>query len=210
MNNYVITIARQYGSGGRTIGEMLAKQLGISYYDKEIIQMASDESGIDLGLFGKVEAGISVKNSLFNKNGKTGKYTGEIHSPDSKKFISDENIFSYQAKVVKDLLEKESFVIVGRCVNHIFNDDPRALRVFVHAPWEYRIEKSRAKISGSTADIEKFLLKDDKRKDEYYSRFVGGHWADARNYDLCINSGNLGFEKSVQLILREMELRGLK
>ncbi|MDO4519275.1 MAG: cytidylate kinase-like family protein [Eubacteriales bacterium] len=207
MSNYVITIARQYGSGGRTIGEMLSKQLGISYYDKQIIQMASDESGIDLSLFGKVESGISVKSSLF---GKTAKYTGEVHSPDSKKFISDENIFNYQAKVVKDLLEKESFVIVGRCVNHIFKDDPRALRVFVHAPWEYRIEKSREKVSGTTEDIEKFLLKDDKRKEEYYNRFVGGRWADARNYDLCINSAKLGFDKSVELILREMELMGLK
>ena len=121
MENVVISIARQYGSGGRTVGEMLAKKLGISYYDKQIIRMASDESGIDLSLFGKVEDGAKVKPSLFNK---TGLYKGELIQPDSREFISDENIFNYQAKIVRDLAEKESFVIVGRCVNYVLRDRP--------------------------------------------------------------------------------------
>ena len=93
----VISIARQYGSGGRTVGKMLAEKLGISFYDKEIIRMASDESGIDLGLFGKVEGGNKIKPSLFNKSSL---YRGKLVQPDSKEFISDENIFSYQAKVI--------------------------------------------------------------------------------------------------------------
>ena len=139
MENVVISIARQYGSGGRTVGEMLAKKLGISYYDKQIIRMASDESGIDLSLFGKVEDGAKVKPSLFNK---TGLYKGELIQPDSREFISDENIFNYQAKIVRDLAEKESFVIVGRCVNYVLRDRPNTLRVFIHAPWEYRVEQA--------------------------------------------------------------------
>ena len=89
----VISIARQYGSGGRTVGKMLAEKLGISFYDKEIIRMASDESGIDLGLFGKVEGGNKIKPSLFNKSSL---YRGKLVQPDSKEFISDENIFNYQ------------------------------------------------------------------------------------------------------------------
>ena len=90
MENFVITIARQYGSGGRTVGKMLAEKLGVSFYDKQIIQMASDESGIDVKLFGQVEEGSSVKASLFNK---TGLYKGDLIAPDQKGFVSDENIF---------------------------------------------------------------------------------------------------------------------
>jgi cytidylate kinase len=202
MDYTVITIARQYGSGGRTIGEMLAKKMGIAYYDKEIIRMASDESGIDLSLFGKVEGGISVKPSLFNK---TGIYKGDLIQPDSREFISDENLFNYQAKIVRDLAEKESFVIVGRCVNAVLKDRPNTLRVFIHAPWDYRIEQASAKISGTREDVEKFLQKDDKRKQDYYKRFIGGVWNDATNYDLCLNSGKLGFEKCVEAI--EAQLR---
>lgn len=203
MENVVISIARQYGSGGRTVGEMLAKKLGISYYDKQIIRMASDESGIDLSLFGKVEDGAKVKPSLFNK---TGLYKGELIQPDSREFISDENIFNYQAKIVRDLAEKESFVIVGRCVNYVLRDRPNTLRVFIHAPWEYRVEQASQKISGSREDVEKFLLKDDKRKNDYYRKFAGGVWNDATNYDLCLNSSKLGFEKCVEAIEAQLKI----
>ena len=207
MENFVITIARQYGSGGRTVGQMLAKRLGVPFYGKEIIQMASDESGIDVKLFGQVEEGAKVKASLFNK---TGLYKGALIAPDQKGFISDENIFNYQAKVVNDLAEKEPYVIVGRCVNYVFRDRPNTLRVFIHAPWEFRVEKSREKISGGDEEIEKFLRKDDKRKQDYYRKFAGGDWSDATNYDLCLNSGKLGFEKCVDAILAQMNDMGIK
>ena len=207
MENFVITIARQYGSGGRTVGKMLAEKLGVSFYDKQIIQMASDESGIDVKLFGQVEEGKKVKSSLFNK---TGLYKGELIPPSDKDFISDENLFNYQAKVAADLAEKESCVIVGRCVNYVFKDRPNTLRVFVHAPWEFRLEQSRAKVSGTDEEIEKFLLKDDKRKQDYYRRFAGGDWSDATNYDLCLNAGKLGFEKCVEAIMAQMKVMGMK
>ena len=204
MEHFVITIARQYGSGRRTVGEMLAKKLGISYYDKQIIHMASDESGIDVSLFGKVEEGNSVKkNSLFNR---TGLYKGDLIPPDSKEFISDENLFNYQAKVIHDLAEKESFVVIGRCVNYVLKDRPNTLRVFVHAPWEFRVEQAMTKISGTREEVEKFLLKDDKRKQDYYRRFAGGVWNDATNYDLCLNCGKLGFDKCVEAIEAQMNI----
>ena len=207
MDHVVITIARQYGSGGRTVGKMLAERLGISFYDKQIIHMASDESGIDVNLFGKIEAGDKIKTSLFGN--KSSIYKGDLVRPGSRDFISDENLFNYQAKVVTDLADKESCVIVGRCVNYVFKDRPNTLRVFVHAPWDFRVEKSRGKISGGDEEIEKFLRKDDKRKQEYYRRFAGGDWSDATNYDLCLNAGKLGFEKCVEAILAQMEVMGI-
>ena len=89
MDHVVITIARQYGSGGRTVGKMLAERLGISFYDKQIIHMASDESGIDVNLFGKIEAGDKIKSSLFGN--KSSIYKGDLVLPGNKDFISDEN-----------------------------------------------------------------------------------------------------------------------
>ena len=143
MDHVVITIARQYGSGGRTVGKMLAERLGISFYDKQIIHMASDESGIDVNLFGKIEAGDKIKTSLFGN--KSSIYKGDLVRPGNKDFISDENLFNYQAKVVNDLAQKESYVIVGRCVNYVFKNRPNTLRVFVHAPWEFRVEQASQK-----------------------------------------------------------------
>ena len=102
MDNFVITIARQYGSGGRTIGEELAKKLGISYYDKDIIRMASDESGIRQELFGRADENVSTKQRFFAKSGL---YKGELIPPQSKDFTSDENLFNYQAKVIRQLAE---------------------------------------------------------------------------------------------------------
>lgn len=207
MENVVITIARQYGSGGHTVGEMLAEKMGVAFYDKQIIRMASDESGIDLSLFGKVEGGVSVKPSLFSK---TGLYKGDLIRPGSKEFISDENIFNYQAKVIKDLADKESLVVIGRCVNYVFKDRPNTLRVFIHAPWEFRVEQASKKVSGSREEVEKFLQKDDKRKQDYYRRFAGGVWNDATNYDLCLNSGKLGFEKCVEAIEAQLRIMQAK
>ena len=205
MDNFVITIARQYGSGGRTIGEMLAKKLGISYYDKDIIRMASEDSGIHEELFGRVDEYSSAKPPLF---GKTGIYTGELIPPQSKDFTSDENLFNYQAKIIRHLAETESCVIIGRCSNYILKDYPNVLSVFIHASWDFRMEKAAEKLSKSPKEIEKFLQKDDKRKFEFCRRFTGKEWTDATNYDLCLDSSKLGYEKCIEEI--EYRLNALK
>ena len=164
MENCVITIAREYGSGGRTIGERLAQKLSIPYYDKNIIRMASEDSGIHETLFGRVDEYTSAKPPLF---GKTGIYKGELFPPQSKEFTSDENLFNYQAKIIRELAAKESCVIIGRCSNMVLNreDYPHVLRVFVHASWEFRLEEAAKKLNKSRREIEKFIQKDDKRKE---------------------------------------------
>ena len=112
MNNVVITIARQYGSGGRTIGEMLAKKLNVHYYDKELMKLASDDSGINEALF--VNADEKVKSTkLFHIAKK--EYHGELIPPESDDFTSTDNLFNYQAKIIRDLAKEESCVIIGRC-----------------------------------------------------------------------------------------------
>ena len=105
MGNTVITIARSYGSGGRTLGKLLAKELGINYYDRELIRMASDESGINEALFGEVDEKLK-KSPLFRIVKKT--YRGEIIPPESGEFVSDDNLFNYQAKVIRQLAEESA------------------------------------------------------------------------------------------------------
>ena len=202
-NNRIITIARQYGSGGKTVGQMLAKDLGIDCYDREILRMASDDSCLNLQMFGNPD---ERRRNTFLTRAIKKVYKGEVIPPDSDDFASSDNLFNYQAKVVNDLAEKESYVIVGRCVNYVFKDRPNTLRVFIHAPWEFRVEQASQKISGSREDVEKFLLKDDKRKQDYYRKFAGGQWSDATNYDLCLNSGKLGFDKCVDAIETQLKI----
>ncbi len=193
MDRVVITIAREYGSGGRTIGERISKKLGIPYYDKDIIRMASEDSGIHESLFGRVDEYNSAKPPLF---GKTGVYTGELIPPQSKDFTSDANLFTYQAKIIKELAQKESCVIIGRCANAVLNpsDFPYVLRVFVHADWDFRMQEAAKKLSKSAKEIEKFLQKDDKRKREYSRRFTGKEWTDPAGYDLYLDTSILGYE----------------
>ena len=201
--NIVITIARQYGSGGKTIGAMLAEELHIPYYDKDLMKLASEDSGINESLF--VKADEKVKNNLLYKVAKK-VYQGELISPESDDFTSNDNLFNYQAKIIRQLAETESCVIIGRCANMILKDYPNVLRVFVYGDWDFRIREASKKLSGTTKDIEKFMHKDDKRKEDFCKRFMGVDWADMTKYNLCLDNGTLGYKKCVEEIESALEI----
>lgn len=204
MDNFVITIARQYGSGGRTIGEELAKKLGISYYDKDIIRMASEESGIHEQLFGRADENVSTKQRFFAKSGI---YKGELIPPQSKDFTSDENLFNYQAKVIRDLAEQGPCVFIGRCADFVLADKPNVVSVFVHAPHDYCMEQARERTAKNVGDLTKFVARTDKFRGDYYRYHTGHEWNDARNYDLCLDSSKLGFDGCVEAIEKYIEVR---
>ena len=111
-----------------------------------------------------------------------------------------------QPVYIRELAEKESCVIIGRCANFVLKDYPNVLRVFVHANWDFRMEKAAEKLSMSTREIEKFLQKDDRRKDEYYRRFTGQEWKDATQYDLCLDSSKLGYDKCIEEIENQLNM----
>ena len=206
MEKYVITIARQYGSGGRTIGEMLADRLGIHFYDKELMKLASEDSGINERLFNTADE--KVKQSVFSKMFKTEKaYTGEVISPESGGFISDDNLFNYQAKVVKELAERENCVIVGRCADYVLKDYDHVLSVFIHGPKDFCMQEAAKKINLTGKELERFITKTDKERADYYKYYTGREWTDARNYDLCLDSSKLGFERCVEEIIAYMNVR---
>lgn len=204
MNNFVITIARGYGSGGRTIGKMLAKELNIGYYDRELLRLASDDSGINEELFGKADE--KIKNSILFKAARK-VYTGELIPPDSDDFVSNRNLFNYQAKVMKELAETENCVIVGRCADFVLKDNKNVLKIFVHAPLESCIETVMELNSLSRKDAEKLILTTDKNRAEYYKYYTGREWDNAMNYDLCLNSSELGFDKCVELVKAYINIR---
>ena len=206
MEKFVITIARQYGSGGRTIGEMLADKLGIHFYDKELMKLASEDSGINERLFNTADE--KVKQSVFSKMFKSDKaYTGEVISPESGGFISDDNLFNYQAKVVKDLAERENCVIVGRCADYVLKDYDHVLSVFIHGPKDFCMQEAAKKINLTGKELERFITKTDKERADYYKYYTGREWTDARNYDLCLDSSKLGFERCVEEIIAYMNVR---
>lgn len=204
MANVVITIARQYGSGGKTIGEMVANKLGIPFYSRDILRLASEDSGINERLFVEADERIRKK-FLFGTFSNV--YEGELIKPDSGDFVSDRNLFNYQAKIIKELAEKESCVIVGRCADFVLKDNPNVMSVFVHADEDFCFDRAMERNSMSEREMVKYIAKTDKYRGDYYKYYTGKEWNDARNYDLCLNSGKLGFEKCVDEILAYKKIR---
>jgi len=204
MKKYVITIARGYASGGRTIGKMLAQDLGINFYDRELLRLASDDSGINEELFAKADEQLK-KSLLFKVARKV--YKGELIPPDREDFISNENLFNYQAKIIRELAEQESCVIVGRAADYILKDYDNVVKVFVHAPLEDCVNTLMEMFGGTRKEIIKKIESIDKRRAEYYKYYTGRDWQDAKNYDLCLNSSKLGFQKCVEIVKAYLDIR---
>lgn len=197
MDKFIITIARTYGSGGRTMGKMLAEELGIKYYDRELLRMASDESGINEALFGQADEKLNNP-SLFRVGKKV--YNGEVLPPDSGDFVSDDNLFNYQAKIIKQLAEKESCVIIGRCADHILREYPNAIRIFCYAPIDSCIERVQDVSGLNEKESRKKIQKIDKWRADYYKYYTGHEWDDAKNYDMCINTASLSYQEILTIV----------
>lgn len=203
MKNIVITIARQYGSGGKTIGEMLAKDLGFECYSREILKMASDDSGINEQLFAKADE--KLKNRFFKMPKKV--YDGGLISPDSDDFVSDDNLFNYQAKIIKNLAETKNCVIIGRCADFVLKDYDNVASVFVHAPAEFNLARAMERNSLTEKEMQRYIEKTDKYRGDYYRYYTGHEWDDAKNYDLCLDSSKLGFEGCMEAIKLYLKVR---
>lgn len=202
MGRLVITIARSYGSGGRTMGKMLAEELGIKYYDRELLRMASDKSGINESLFGAADE--KVKASLFRIAKKV--YKGEVITPDSDYFVSNDNLFNFQAEVIKEIAEEEDCVIIGRCADFVLKDNDNVIRLYCYAPLDDCIEREKVKSGMDDKDIIKKIQKIDKNRAAYYTYYTGREWNDARNYDLCLNTTSMSYEELVAVAKSYIEV----
>ena len=199
MKKTVITIARSYGSGGKTLGNLLAKDLGINCYSREILRMASDESGINEALFGEVDENMKKSPLLFNIL-KKNPYKGGVLPPEISDFVSDDNLFNYQAKVIKDLAAQQSCIIIGRCADYVLKDNPDVISVFCYSDVEERIQWSIDEYQVPAKQAKKIVQEKDAQRSRFYEFYTNQKWGNPRNYTLMINTSKMSTKETVQLL----------
>ena len=204
MERFIITVARETGSGGHNITRKLSDVLGVPYYDRDLLRKASEVSGIHERLFGEADERIGLREML---TAAEKVYTGEILPPDSDDYISTRNLFSFQAKIIKELADSESCIILGRCGNYLLADPPHVLRVFIHAPLEARLARVASySLAWSHREVARHIRVEDHRRAAYYRYYTGEEWRDAAGYDLSLDSDRLGEDGCVELIRKALPL----
>ena len=196
MSKKVITISREFGSGGRTIAKLVAERLDYTYYDKALVERISKESGYSQEFIERRgEDATSTSSFLFNlsRTG-SGGYEGVPG-------ISDK-LYVIQHNLIKKLPEEGPCVIVGRCSDYILKDCKDSLHVFIYADTEFKADRI-VSLYGERDDApEKRLEEKDKKRKVYYKNYTGRIWGMSNNYDICLNSGKLGIENCVDIIVK--------
>ena len=198
----VITVGRQYGSGGREIGTALANKLGIVYYDDLLLKKAAEESGLCEELFHSFDE--RPKSFLYSIA--MDPYSFTMHHVTPKGSI-EQQVYLATYDTIKKLADKGPCVLIGRCADYILRNRPDVVRVFVHADTEFCVAQAMKVDSLPENEVRKKISEIDAYRARYYKHHTGHDWYDARNYDLSINSGVLGFEGEVEEIVRYMEVR---
>ncbi|MDR1820942.1 MAG: cytidylate kinase-like family protein [Oscillospiraceae bacterium] len=200
MKNTVITIARSFGSGGKEIGLKLAERLGIPCYEREILKMASDISGISESMYRdtdeKLRTSLTLKRlrGMFDPN-------SSAPSPESADFNSDDALFQFQAKVIRDLANSVSCVIVGKCADKVLANMKNTVRLYVWAPFDKRTESIMAKLHIGRDEAQRLINRTDRYRRDYYKYYSGGaDWTDPENYDMILNSAAIGRDECVSLL----------
>jgi cytidylate kinase len=203
MGNAIYTIGREFGSGGKVIGEKLAETLGIKLYDKELLQQAAKDSGFCQEIFENHDEKPtnSFLYSLVMDTYSAGNYS-------SAPFLDmplNHKIFLAQFDSIKKIAQQESCVIVGRCADYALADEPDCINIFVHANLEDRIKwvSKRANITESKAKDQ--IQKNDKQRASYYNYYTSKKWGDSRSYDLTLNTSKLTTDQCVELIIKYRE-----
>ena len=198
----VISIARSYGSGGLTLAKKLGQELGLPVYDREILRMASDQSGINEELFGQVDE--HVRKIFVSAKAR---YKGLPLSPEYAAFTSDDNLFELQADVIKRIANTQSCIIVGRCADYILKDRAYVLSLFFYASEEDCLKRLRRQVSGTDEELLKRMHDIDKHRADYYKYYTGHDWNDARNYDFCLDTGVMDYDRLVEVVKSYIEIK---
>ena len=195
--NKVITIGRQYGSGGREIGERLAKAYGIPFYDNELITRAAKESGFAEETFERAED-KATSSLLYSLAMGINVYGNQDFGFSGLSL--DDRIFLAQSDVIRKVAEEGPCVIVGRCADYVLREREDVFNVFVRASMEFRLDRAIHSYGIEEKKAADFILKNDKRRGNYYSYHVGEKWTNLNNYDMVICSSHMGIERSVDCI----------
>ena len=199
MKNIVITVARGFGSGGRKMASQVAKDLGIHCYENRILTLASQMSGVEEDVFREVNEkirGKSFMQSLLN-----GLPRRKVPTPENREFVSDEHLFEIQKKIIEDLADTESCVIVGKCADWILKDRPNVISIYIEAPRPYCRKRIMERMQVDAATADRSISQTDKYRAAYYEYYTGGnYWTNPVNYDLTLNSERVGIENCVKTI----------
>ena len=208
MERFVVTFARGFGSGGKEIASMLAKDLGIHCYENRILTLASQMSGLDEKLF------LDINERVRGNGGFTSFLRGLPRSRQyiarNEKFVSDDRLFEYQSQIIHNLADQESCVIVGKCADYVLRDRQNVVSIYIEAPRAFCLERTMQKMKVS-ADVAAATIENtDKYRADYYKYYThGNYWTNPVNYDMTLNSEKVGIERCVKVIEEYMILKGL-
>lgn len=190
MSRKIITISREFGSGGRYIGKQLAEKLGISFYDKDIILKTAEETGLSKKFIEQQGEHSPLKNM----------FAYAFVGRDTTGASMDDYVFNAQRKIILELAEKEDCVIVGRCADVILKDVEGCVNVFIHGEKQEKIERIKKLYEKSEEEAVKLMKEMDKKRAINYKYNTDQEWGRAKNYTMCLNSSALGYEKCVEMI----------
>lgn len=205
MENYVITIARGFGSGGKEIAGRLAEHLGIPCYERQLLTMASDQSGIDESLFVETDERLRGKHvaNWLRKIPFT-----DVLEPHEKDFVSDVNLFNIQAELIRSLAKSESCIIVGKCADYILKDYKNVISLYIEAPRAACVKSVMGKMYISEERANQLIHSTDRYRAQYYNYYTGGKdWTNPINYDLILNSDRIGRENCVRVIMDYIKIK---
>lgn len=204
MGNKIYTIGREFGSGGRQVGEKLAERLGIKCYDKELLQRAAKESGFCAEIFENHDE-KPTSSFLYSLVMDTYSVSGYSSAP----FLDmplNHKVFLAQFEAIKKLAAQESCVIVGRCADYALADNPDCLNVFIHAPLDVRIRAVSKRENLTENKAKDLIQKQDKQRASYYNYYSSKKWGDSASYHLSLDSSKLGIDGCVDMILKYRDL----
>ena len=206
MDNFVITIARGFGSGGKQIGLALSKQLGIPCYESQLLSMASNYSGINKDLFFQVDEKLRgyhlIKRLMKSAN------KDDIVEPTDKSFISDVNLYNIQAKIIKELAKQQSCIIIGKCANHLLRDYDNTVSVYIEAPRAFCVKNVIERLGVTEEEAHRMIYQTDRYRADYYKYYTGGEtWTNPVLYDMTLNSDRMGMDKCTELIIQYLKIK---
>ena len=204
-NNYVITIARGFGSGGKEIASAVAKNLNIHCYENRILTLAAEYSGLDRSRF--LDADERLKgNRLLNALRDLPRQISP--KPEDRGFKSNTQLYHYEAEIIRQLAETESCVIVGKCADFVLKDYDHVYSFYIEAPRAYCLPRIMKKMNVSEAEANRLITKTDKYRAEYYKYYTGGnYWTNPVNYDLTLNSDRVGQQNCIEIIKQYVMMR---
>ena len=204
MANKIYTIGREFGSGGREVGEKLAAKLGIKLYDKELLQQAAKDSGFCEEIFENHDE-KPTNSFLYSLVMDTYSVSGYSAAP----FLDmplNHKVFLAQFETIKKIAEKESCGIVGRCADYALSDNPDCINIFIHADLDVRIKNVSRNLNITENKARDIINKTDKQRASYYNYYTSKKWGDSKSYNLSLDAGKLGTDNCVEMILKFREL----